>query len=198
MLFKQFPILSFSYPPVAKSDHRQHMNLSTVESKQWTPQQGSSIAEESELVVYQYDPVVETHLLTKHRCDDVVSSSATRGSESTAGASKHQMSSPRTATSPTSNGQATDDGEDNGSTRESSADPSNRAHMFDDKTLPTDRSSGEDRPYCLDRYVRDIDAREKARLGNLRGYRSWEEPRETQGRHRQTERNSAEEQRRPS
>lgn len=84
-------------------------------------------------------------LTDKLRCDDTVSSSATHGSVSTGGASKHHMSSACTRTSPTSNGKATDDGGDEKSTRESSPSPSNETHMFAGKPLPTNSSSIEDR-----------------------------------------------------
>jgi len=39
--------------------------------------------------------------------------------------------------------------------------------MFNGQALPVNHSSVEDRSYCLDRFLRDLDPREKVRLGKL-------------------------------
>lgn len=141
------------------------MNSSTAESEQWSVQQGSSITEKSESVFHHYDAGMKTDLLTKHRCDDAVSSSATHGSVSSAETSRRQTSGGRTDTTPISNGEIGDDGGDEDTTRGSSPKSVNRALMVNGKALLTDCNSTENPSYCLDRFVRDIDPREKARLG---------------------------------
>lgn len=144
------------------------MNSSSVEPEQWTYKQRSNSIEESEFVINQYDHVGD-RLSDKYRCDDAVSSSATHGSVSTLGASRRQISDCRADTSPTSDGKVTYDGGNGEFTCNSSPDSSARTHMFAGKALPTNCSSGEDRSYSLNRFLRDIDPREEARLRVLSG-----------------------------
>ena len=145
------------------------MNSSSVEPEQWTYKQRSNSIEESEFVLNHYDHVGD-RLADNHRCDDAVSSSATHGSVSTVGASRRQVPDCLTDISPTSNGKVTDNDGDKESARKSSPFPNspdspNRAHMLNGKALPTDCESSEGRSYCLDRFLRDVDPREEARLG---------------------------------
>ena len=99
--------------------------------------------------------------MKKHRCDDAVSSSATHGSASTARASECcQSSADRTDTLLTSHG-------DEDPARKSPPGSSTRTHLFAGKALQTNHSCIEDRSYCLDRFLRDLDPREEARLGKL-------------------------------
>ena len=128
-------------------------------------------------------------LTDKLRCDDTVSSSATHGSVSSAGTNTRQIPDGRTDTIPTSNGEVEDDSGDKESTRGWSSKSANRARPFGGKALPTNHSSTADLPYRLDRFVRDIDPRAKARLGILddgdRG-RSRERRKDGAGRWRET------------
>lgn len=177
------------------SEDRQHMNSSTAGSEQWSVQQVSSTIEDLEFVLTQFHHFTETNLLTKCRCDDAVSSSATHGSVSSAGTNTRQIPDGRTDTIPTSNGEVEDDSGDKESTRGWSSKSANRARPFGGKALPTNHSSTADLPYCLDRFVRDIDPWAKARLGILddgdRG-RSRERRKDGAGRWREPRSNSRE------
>lgn len=120
------------------------MSLSSAGLEQWTYKQGSDNIEEPAFVLRPYDHVVDGFAV-KHRCDDVVSSSATHGSVSTVGASRRQASDRHTDTSPPSNYEAADNGGDEDSTLKSSPESPNGARMFDEKGVPMKRSSSEDR-----------------------------------------------------
>jgi hypothetical protein len=108
-------------------------------------------------------------LLIKCSCDDATSSSATHGSVSTTGINRYRAPAHCTNTSPTSKSNCIgDNGDDETSAFRSSKESSEIPHI-ERKTLSTNHGSCESRPYCLDRFVRDIDPREKVRLGQFEG-----------------------------
>jgi hypothetical protein len=87
---------------------------------------------------------------------------------STAGVSSRHSSACRTNTTSTSNGTATGGSDNVAVIRVSGPSCSNRPYTSEQPTFPTNHSFGQDRPYSLERFVRDIDAREKVRLGTLK------------------------------